>query len=564
MGAEAASLPTLAELDARRTALLQEQLALLEEAALLEYRRSRPTLAAQVLRGGPGAYAAFVRWAWHILEPGTLLRWGPHLDVLCDAIQRQIEGDRRYRRLLLVFPPGTGKSIVLAGCRTPYIWLTRGHSRSIYVSASDSLARRDSLRARNIIESTDYRDLLRQACALRGEQPWTLAHDRNQASDFENTQRGFRECMGIDSNVTGHRGDDLVLDDLMDAKEALKGTPDAVEARMASVSETIGAVLKTRVNDQRKATITLMMQRLHPHDPVGMAIRAGGWKTIVFPMEYDPDLPANCGGPCPEDWRTEPGQLLDPVRFPAEVVAELREPPPNGMGDVQFEGQCNAKPSFKLAEMYRSEWFTVVYDVDPRVMRDQMDMVIVVCDATFKKTGTSNCCIETWGRRGLNAFYLLDEVCRKMGYRETREELRRATAKWRPEAMVVEDKANGPALIDDLSEELPVPIERFDPGTKSKAEREEINSVPAFAAGNVHLPTAAHAPFVSDYVQEHLAGGTMNDRRDTTSMAIAYFRRGHSTGSSVLDAFSEQSRPTVLELVADADGADATGGAWGW
>lgn len=525
---------------ARQAELLRRRQKVLETRAHLAYQLSRPVWADKVLAGGPGAYAAFVRWAWHILEPGTLLRWNWHMDVVCDAIQRQIEGDPAYRRLLLILPPGTGKSIMLAGCRDPYVWLTEPHRRTIYVSADDSLALRDSRRARNIIKSTDYQALLRQACERHELGEWELANDQNEKANFENTQRGFRQCLGMDSSVIGKRGDDLVIDDPLDAKKALRGTATAIEGRMKEANETIGGVLKSRVNDQETATITMMMQRLYPSDPAGMAIAAGGWKVIVLPMEYDPDLPKACGGPCAEDPRRVKGEILHPGKFSEKAVAELKEPPPNGLGLVQFQGQYNAAPSTKAAELYDPAWFTVVYHVAPHLFRRELKEVIVVCDATFKKTGTSNVCIEAWGRKD-GRFYLLHEVCRKMGYRETREELRRLTATWEPVAVVVEDKANGSALVDDLKEELDVPLVPFNPGTASKFEREELYSVPAYAALSVYLPNALHAPWIGDYVAEHLSGGGMNDRRDTTSMALAYFRRSHrDQGSSILSDTSDQ------------------------
>ena len=543
------------EVQTDRAELLRRRRDLLEQRGRLQYQAARPHWARKVLEGGPGAYAAFVRWAWHILEPGTLLRWGPHMDVVCHAIQRQIEGDPAYRRLLLVLPPGTGKSIMLAGCRDPYLWLTQPHRRTIYVSADDGLAMRDSRRARYIIQSPEYQELMRQAAQKHGLEPWELANDQNQKANFENSRHGFRLCLGMDSNVTGNRADDLVIDDALDAKKALRGDEETIDARMEEANTTIGAVLKSRVNDQDKATITMMGQRLYPTDPIGMAIVGGGWKVIVLPMEYDPHLGPEHGGPCPEDWRTQPGEILHPGKFSDRAIAELKQPPPNGLGAVQFEGQYNAKPSRKSSKLYDAAWFTNVYRQAPLSMRREMDRVALVIDATFKKTGTSNVCLEVWGKKA-GRMYLLHEVCRKMGYREMRAEVRRLVPTWDPDELVVEDKASGPALIDDLGEAnedeglppLGIPVAPFDPGTKSKTEREEINSVPAFAAGNVLLPDAVHAPWIGDYVAEHLSGGGMNDRRDTTSMAIAWFRRGErARASSVLDFLDQDDGGSIVD-----------------
>ena len=513
--------------DARAAALLDRKLTLLrqrrelaEAKARVLYERSRPLLARKALDGD---YAAFVQWAWQILEPGTLLRWGPHLDVLCTALQRQMEGDPHYRKLLIVLPPGTGKSIVLAACRDPFQWLFKPHKRTLYISADKDLASRDSRRARDILQSEEYQELLRQAHAMHGTPAWGFKADQNEKKNFENTENGFRWCLGMGDKVTGKRGDDMVIDDPLDAKEALRGTQERIARKMKESNETLGQVLKSRVNDQRKATFTLLMQRLDPDDPAGKAIASGDWKCIVLPMEYDPDLPAECGGPCAEDWRTEPGEVLFPALFPQSVRDELKSPPPNGLGEAQYQGQYNAKPSRKESGKYDPEWFTQVYDLDPRAMAKQLDEVAICCDATFKKTGTSYVCIEVWGRKtGPHRYYLLHEVRAKMGYAETREALKRLAEAWPATVMVIEDKANGSALIDELSNDLPIPVVPWNPHM-SKEEREEVYARPALMARSVWLPSARYAKWIQDYIDEFVDMTSANDRRDTTSQMFAYW-----------------------------------------
>lgn len=513
--------------DARATALLDRKITLLqkrrkvlEERARAVYLASRPLLAQKALQGD---YAAFVQWAWHLIEPGTLLRWGRHLDVLCHALQKQMEGDPRYRKLLIVLPPGTGKSIVLAACRDPFNWLFRPHKRTIYVSAYSDLATRDSRRARDILKTDEYKALLARAAELHGTPEWDFEADQNEKRNFQNTAKGFRQCLGINDQVIGKRGDDMVIDDPIDVKKALRGTPERIQRNMDELSNTIGSVLKSRVNDQRKATLTLLMQRVDPDDPAGRFIRQGGWKTIVLPMEFDPELPAEMGGPCVEDWRSEPGELLFPALFPKAVLEELKQPPPNGLGEAQFQGQYNAKPSRKESGKYDPEWFNQVYDLDPRTMAKQLDEVAISCDATFKKTGSSYVCIQVWGRKtGPHRYYLLHEVRSRMGYAETRETLKRLVEGWPATVVVIEDKANGPALVDELNDALSIPVVPWNP-QGSKEEREEVYARPAFMAGSVWLPDATHAPWVGDFISEFVDMTAANDRRDTTSQIIAYW-----------------------------------------
>lgn len=556
--------------DARAAALLDRKFEVLrkrrevaEAKAQALYERSRPLLAQRALQGD---YAAFVQWAWAILEPGTLLRWGPHLDVLCNALQKQMEGDPRYRKLLIVLPPGTGKSIVLAACRDPFQWLFKPHKRTLYVSADGDLASRDSRRARDILKSEDYQALLAQAAELHGTPIWQFKGDQNEKRNFENTENGFRWCLGMGDKVTGKRGDDLVVDDPLDAKEALRGTPERIARKMSEANSTLGQVLKSRVNDQRKATFTLLMQRLDPDDPAGKYIASGEWKCIVLPMEYDPELPPECGGPCPEDWRTEPGEVLFPALFPKAVRDELKSPPPNGLGEAQYEGQYNGKPSRKESGKYDPEWFTHVYDLDPHALAKQLDEVAISCDATFKKTAKSNsyACIQVWGRKaGPHRYYLLHEVRAKMGYAETREALRRLYEDWMPTVVVIEDKASGSALKEELELELPVPVVAWNP-RGDKDEREEIYSRPAFMAGSVWLPRAKYAPWIGDYVAEHVDMTAANDRRDTTSQMLAYWVQAPREAEGSFMSWFEGSREAERAREPATEGRSSSPAAAGW
>lgn len=553
--------------DARAAALLDRKLTLLrkrreiaEAKAQALYERERPLLAQKAIEGD---YAAFVKWAWKILEPGTLLRWGPHLDVLCTALQRQMEGDPRYRKLLIVLPPGTGKSIVLAACRDPFQWLFRPHKRTLYVSADGDLASRDSRRARDILQSEDYQALLQMAHQRHGTPAWEFKADQNEKRNFENTENGFRWCLGMGDKVTGKRGDDLVVDDPLDAKDALKGTPERIARKMKEANSTLGQVLKSRVNDQRKATFTLLMQRLDPDDPAGKYIASGDWKCIVLPMEYDPELPPECGGPCPEDWRTEPGEVLFPALFPKAVLDELKSPPPNGLGAAQFNGQYNGKPSRKESGKYDPEWFNQVFDLDPQEMAKQLDEVAISCDATFKKTGSSYVCIQVWGRKtGPHRYYLLHEVRAKMGYAETREGLKRLVEGWPATVVVIEDKANGPALISELNEAMAIPVVAWNPqGTKE--EREEVYARPAFMAGSVWLPDASYCPWIGDYVDEFVDMTAANDRRDTTSQIIAYWTQAPRQAEGGFLTWFERSKEADRARSMEAPSSEGSGGGGG-
>ena len=107
-----------------------------------------------------------------------------------------------------------------------------------------------------------------------------------------------------------------------------------------------------------------------------------------------------------------------------------------------------------------------------------------------------------------------------MSYVQTREAI---LAKWRegeqPGLVRVEDKANGPAIIDDLRSAIPgiVPVSV---AAKSKQARAFAVS-PMVEAGNVYLPDSA--PWVDAYLHEltTFPRGRHDDRVDETTQVLA-------------------------------------------
>ena len=124
-------------------------------------------------------------------------------------------------------------------------------------------------------------------------------------------------------------------------------------------------------------------------------------------------------------------------------------------------------------------------------------------DLTFKHTNTSDFVVgQVWMRRGAHAF-LLDQVRARMDFVETCDAIRRLSAKWPQATMkLVEDKANGPAVIAALQHTVPGIVPEEPHGSK---ESRAHAVAPLVEAGNVWLPSPEMAPWV-DVVIDECAG----------------------------------------------------------
>jgi predicted phage terminase large subunit-like protein len=135
----------------------------------------------------------------------------------------------------------------------------------------------------------------------------------------------------------------------------------------------------------------------------------------------------------------------------------------------------------------------------------------------FKDTTSGSYVVgQVWGRIGADN-YLLDQVRRKMDFVETVKAVRLMSAKW-PDAWskVVEDKANGPAVISTLKRSIPGLIAFMPNGSK---ESRLYAVSPLFEAGNVHIPTR---DWTQDYIEELVSfpNGTNDDQVDCSSQAL--------------------------------------------
>ena len=96
-------------------------------------------------------------------------------------------------------------------------------------------------------------------------------------------------------------------------------------------------------------------------------------------------------------------------------------------------------------------------------------------------------------------------------------------------AKIIEDKANGPAVISALSSEITGIIPYNPRGSKLS----RVNAIsPQIESGNVYLPLSSTYPWVDDYIYEWsvFPNGKHDDMVDATSQALIRFG---SSGSNI-------------------------------
>lgn len=289
--------------------------------------------------------AAFVRMAWHVLEPGQPYVHGWHIDAVCEHLEAITDGEEidgeTYNRLLINIPPGTMKSMLVSVFWPAWEWGPCDMAHLRYVTASHSLdiSIRDTMRMRRLVTSEWYQ-------ARWGDRV-RLTSDQNAKTNFENTAGGWRQAAAA-GGITGKRGDRVIVDDPLSVDDA---NSDQIRA---STNQWFLEAVPTRVNNPAVSAIIVIMQRLHEEDVSGIILEKQlGYDHLCLPMRYASWRAGTRTKLGFEDPRTEEGELLFPARFPLAVVDRDEK----HMGPYAVAGQHQQEPTPRGGGIIKQDWW---------------------------------------------------------------------------------------------------------------------------------------------------------------------------------------------------------------
>jgi predicted phage terminase large subunit-like protein len=455
-------------------------------------KRSRRKEEAERLKGD---FAAFIRASWHVVEPAMPLIDNWHIDALAIHLQAVAEGD--IRKLMINIGPGYAKSIVASVMFSAWLWARRPQTRIIAGTYASKLTIRDSVRTRDLITSEWFTSTF--------SPNWEMV--KSNEDFISNSMSGSRLALSVGGKATGFRADGQIFDDLLNASDQHS------EAARNSATEWAIRTMSSRYNDMRIGWRVVIGQRLHELDPYGVMIASGDYEHLCLPSEFEPERRAKTSIGW-TDPRTEAGELLFPELFTAEVLARAKSAAE--LGAYGYAGQHQQRPSPAEGGMFKRDWWRYFRPEElPR-----MEMTVVSVDATFKDAKDSDyVAIHVWGFVGPR-MYLLARRHQKMGFTATKDSIRVLYTEFFPNAVLIEDKANGSAIIEELSREINGVIAINPEG--GKVARAWAAS-PAVESGAVYLP---YEPWAQEVVEEAAAfpNGAHDDDVDAMTQAINWQR----------------------------------------
>lgn len=432
--------------------------------------------------------------------PGYETNW--HHELLCDKLDQLI--NRKIKRLMVFLPPRHGKS-ELGSRRLPAYALGRNPDESI-ISASygADLAGRMNRDVQRIIDSPEYRELFPET-QLYGKNIRTVA----QGSYLRNSEifeivghRGVYRSAGVGGGITGMGCTFGIIDDpIKNRAEA-----DSQTYRNA-IWDWYTSTFYTRL--EKNAVILIILTRWHEDDLAGRLLAqakadptADQWEVVDLQAIKDVDKPGD-----PREF----GEALWPGKYTIEDLSRIKAV----VGSRDWEALYQQRPAPAEGNIIDRGWWQY-YEKAPAFL----DEVIQSWDCAFKDKDTSDFVVgQVWGRKGANK-YLLDQVRGRMDLPTTMKAIESLSAKWpQARAKYIEDKANGPAVIQMLKDKIPglIPVEP----QGGKIVRAQAVT-PDIEAGNAYLPDPSVAPWVHDFVEECSAfpNGAHDDQVDSMSQAL--------------------------------------------
>lgn len=456
-----------------------------------------------------GDLLSYVSSAWSILEPMQAFVAGRHTEAICEYLMAVERG--QIRRLIINIPPRAGKSIITSVLWPTWCW-TRdsGTTKWLHWSYAMDLSQRDSIQRKTVVSSPWY------------QRNWgdhvQLADNPVRQDRFHLTGRGFSLIVS-EKGGTGEGGDYVVVDDPHSVSQAMS---DAERARGVRF---VRQTLFSRLNNRETGRMVIIMQRLHEEDVTGSLLEAGGWDHLCLESIAEKktiiDLPISG-----KRILREEGDVLDPVRMPRQALDRLKQ----DIGAFAFAGQYQQQPAPSEGGLFpRKNWN--YYESLP-----SFDRKLISVDASFKDFATSDyVSIQAWGFLGPRS-YLLDKLTDHLGFEATLEAIKGMAHRWKIRDLLIEDKANGSAILESLKKQLRFTVIAVNPHGGKVARAYAIS--PEHAAGNILLPRAEWAQELVEQAAK-FPNAAHDDDVDAMTQAINWARQ-HSYNLGLVDYLREQ------------------------
>jgi phage terminase large subunit-like protein len=394
-------------------------------------------------------FARFVKLTWPIVEPTRKLEWTWHLDQFCLHAEccsppwrdppepGETQGawaKPLIKDLVVNVPPGTTKSMIWSVLWPAWVWTFRPEARFITVAFTPVLATGLAEKHYDLVTSPWYSDRWR-----------AMPPGRQGVTEFHTAARGWRYTTSIGGAITGQHADFLIIDDPVKPSDADASAAETSAAVKKAV-EWLGSSAASRAFDKANFVNVLVMQRITEFDPSEEMLKRPGVVHLNIPALYEPTRAYST--PYGKDPRTREGEQLGTTTNTTKENFDALAARMGGWTSPTAEAQLQQRPSPKGGLMFKDENFGK-FDILAHPLIKSFNVISV--DANFKKSDESSDIGIVRVGSNLPKLRVYATYSERGGFTRTleliEEELR---AGGRTNAILIEDKANGSALIEIL------------------------------------------------------------------------------------------------------------------
>ena len=455
-------------------------------------------------------FLTFVR----LVAPSLVSDWkmGKHIEVISNKLDDLENG--HIKRLMVFLPPRSSKS-VLCSKLFPAWYIGRNPEHEIMtVSHSDQLASDFGRSVRDIVTTEQFQDIFRGV---------TLRSDVRAAGKWKTNQNGTYYAAGVRSQIAGRGAHIAILDDVMSEEDSYS------EAGRRYVKEWYPAGLRTRI--MPNGAILIINTRYHFDDLCGWLLKQQEemseydtlpWDVVRIPAWLDEeaaellDLPE--GGSYFPEWKPDEVLAIDE----AEIKASN--------GSRYWNSLYMQDPTPEEGGLIKKKWIQEWEYEEPPTC----EFIIQTYDTAFSTRTTADfSVVQTWGifslyeqnEMGIEDFapnlILLGNIRGRFEYPELRRTAQMLYSKHKPDVCIIEKKASGQSLIQDMRRSG-LPVKDYTPD-RDKVARAYAAS-PIMEAGRVWIPK--NKKWADELIEEltRFPHAAHDDQVDALVMAIHYLK----------------------------------------
>lgn len=358
---------------------------------------------------------------------------------LTDQIQEFLEHpcSKAMEILLLSVPPRHGKTYTVTET-LPSWYLGKYPDRNVIIASYEGTFA-ESFNRRNRDKFNEF------ACDIFGCKP----NDKVQGvALWETSEQGRCRAAGLKGGITGYGADLFIIDDPIKNQEAAES-----ETIIAKIHDEMGPSVQSRIHPGGK--LIVIQTRWVENDVIGFIEKH--WSEFIYKSI---NLPCECEDPEHDPLGRQLGDsLMGPhlgdndlpqtIRNDNEWLRSKKLLVCAGEGEHTWNALYQGHPSAQNGNLFK-DFYWQTYQRS-KVRFSDFEYTCLSIDATFKKTDTSDMvAMELWGI-AQGACYLYKLINKRMGFIDTVNKIKSIVKEFpNIDQLIIEDKANGSAIIDTL------------------------------------------------------------------------------------------------------------------